>query len=203
MKNLHLDNYENKVKVANRPEYDKYIMTMYEPNLNKVFASIIFTINFEGEDKALNAIKDGLETHYKLIFKDFGKLGSVEHSASTLLNVLETDVSDVYYKNKTLDLTSFRGRSAERSNKLFFEMPKFVKINFQLIDGEEDYLSDVEKHENEQKRLFELFDTDAKKYYKMSDKLYQFLVKDISKDDMFKYIDQVINTIDEYQAVIA
>lgn len=195
---IDFDKYENTCKVATRNEYNKYIMTVLERNLNKVFGSAVFNINFDGEDTALNTIKDALMTHYKMIFNEFGEIKSVELSARCLLNALENeDREDEYHEAICIPLTDFRARK-EGGGRLFYDMPKFVDVHFHMIDGEAEYLKDVKRFEEKEVELLEIFEAEIMEKTKLSPKLFKFLTKGLDRRDRTRYMSCVIEDISEY-----
>lgn len=201
MFNIDLTRYENSIKFSPdfRNEYDSYLMTVLNTDTKQVLKSACFSISFDGEELALNSLKDMMNEHYPDLISDFGySLDSVEHSASVLLCRLEMEDSEgTYHDSIEMPMTAFRGRSLQ-TGRLLFKMPENVIVLFKKIDGSKEFEKDKELFEKEESRLSDLYIDDITSATELSKEKFLFLTKHIRTNDRFEYIMKTSEHIKSY-----
>lgn len=201
MLKINCDKFENEIKIKTKAEYSHYVVNIIKSysGLKQILGSAIMPISFDGQNKALEAITDVLNQHYKTSFSDFGckNLDFVEHSSTELLCQLETNFNDEYKNHHIIPLTSFRGRVFD-SGKIFFNMPNHVDVHFFLVNGDDLYHSAVELHAQRESELIEEFNQTVIKASGVKQAVFTFLTEHTPKTDRFKYMSMVLDIIEGY-----
>ncbi len=201
MFNLDLTRYENKIKFSpdSRSEYDSYLMNVLNTDTKQLLKSACFPISFDGEEIALNTLKDMMIEHYPDLIQEFGhKLDSIEHAASVLLCRLEMeDEDDTYHDAIEMPMLAFRGRSKE-TNRLLFKMPENVVLFFHKIDGLNDFEKDKAIFKEEENRLKNLYIDDITSKSGVSLKMFKFLTENIQTEDRKEFMLRSFDSISTY-----
>lgn len=204
--------YQNEIKVANRAEYDKYIVTVFDSKTNEVYASFIEAINFDLEDKLKDTLVEVMNQSFP--HEDGKEYEYVEHTHSVILNVLEDEQNtDSYLDQVMVDMTKFRMRLKEEKvkNRGQFSNTKWicpdsvkdVVVAFNKIDGFNDYHQMLHAFSSRELELRNQFDVDFKKATGVDTGMYKFLTKSISTEDREQYMINVVKKVNEYLDVLA
>lgn len=198
---IDFNEYKNIIRFSPdfRNEYDHYLMNAVCNKTMKVLASDCFPISFDGEDQGLETLEKMMNTHFKDVVDDFGyKLETIEHSASTLLNVFSDEEHDDEYKDSvSLPMTAFRGRSHE-TGRLLYKMPENVTVFFNKISGYDQYIKEKNAFETENARLQAQYIEDILKLTGVNKELFDFLTKSIDCSDLEEYIFKTLSILNEY-----
>lgn len=196
--------YINPIKVAQRAEYDKYIVTILDRETNDVFGSVADTIGFELEEKLTKMLLKFL--NQSNIKKE--KFNYIEHGSCCILYKLEDKhIENQYHDQVVIPLTNFRAKTEDmKSNNGFGswiqnELPENIDVVFNKMDGSKAYFEAEKNYKNNEQELKKQFDKDFIEKSGVSEKMFTFLTKSIQFNDRKQYMNLVTSKVNEYLEV--
>lgn len=201
MQSIDPKNYQNEIKLANRSEYDKYIVTVFNSKTNEVFASFVEAINFDLEEKLKDTLVEVMNQSFPN--EDGKEYSYIEYTHSVILNLLEDEQnSDSYLEQVMVKMPKFRMKLNNKPNWVYPDSVKDVVVGFNKINGYDDYHSALNAFKDREAELLNKFDSDFQKATGLNVSLYKYLTKSISKEDREYYMMKAIEKVVEYLKVL-